>query len=137
MYLQQLDHVQQALNQKEPALVNHKVVLFLHDNTKPHMVQVARNTYHSATWLRDTVPYTLLPKTCVNKLPLPLPGLLWEIFKNEANLWQALRHPKCLNFAVRALNCWSYVGKSFWMTMRITLRTNSVSSLLYTFCSDK
>src|SRR5215813_7550181 len=44
LYSQQLERVQQALEQKEPALVNRKGVLFLHDNARPHVVQVARNT---------------------------------------------------------------------------------------------
>ena len=39
---QQLEHVQQALQQKEPALVYCKGVLFLHDN-------VSGQEYHTAT----------------------------------------------------------------------------------------
>ena len=38
LYSQQLEHVQQALCQKEPALVNCKGVLFLHDNARPHVM---------------------------------------------------------------------------------------------------
>ena len=38
LYLQQLECVQQALHQKEPALVNHKGVLFLHDNARLHVM---------------------------------------------------------------------------------------------------
>lgn len=38
LYSLQLKPVQQALKQKEPALVNHKGVLFLQDNARLHLV---------------------------------------------------------------------------------------------------
>ncbi|GFX01494.1 histone-lysine N-methyltransferase SETMAR [Trichonephila clavipes] len=41
LYSQQMKHVQQALHQKEPSLVNRKGVLLLHDNAKPHVARVA------------------------------------------------------------------------------------------------
>lgn len=47
LYSQQLECVQQALKQKEPALVNHKSVLFLHNNARP---QVARDIIQWLNW---------------------------------------------------------------------------------------
>ena len=44
LYSQQLEHVQQALPQKESALVNRKGVLFLHDNARLHVARVVRDT---------------------------------------------------------------------------------------------
>ncbi|GFU73232.1 histone-lysine N-methyltransferase SETMAR [Trichonephila clavipes] len=43
LYSLQLERVQKALHQKEPALVSRKGVLLLHDNARPHVVRVARN----------------------------------------------------------------------------------------------
>ncbi|GFU05274.1 transposase [Trichonephila clavipes] len=44
LYSQQLEHVQQALHQKEIALVNRKGVQLFPYNTRPHVARVARNT---------------------------------------------------------------------------------------------
>ncbi|GFY56452.1 histone-lysine N-methyltransferase SETMAR [Trichonephila inaurata madagascariensis] len=50
LYSQQLERVQQALHQKEPALVNRKGALLLHDNARPHVERVARNTIQRLGW---------------------------------------------------------------------------------------
>ena len=50
LYSQQLERVQQALRQKEPALVNRKGVLFLQDNARPHVARVARDTIQRLRW---------------------------------------------------------------------------------------
>ncbi|GFU33018.1 histone-lysine N-methyltransferase SETMAR [Trichonephila clavipes] len=50
MYSQQLERVQQALHPKEPALVNRKSVLLLHDNARPHAARVARNMIQRLRW---------------------------------------------------------------------------------------
>ncbi|GFY59949.1 histone-lysine N-methyltransferase SETMAR [Trichonephila inaurata madagascariensis] len=44
LYSPQLERVQQALHQKDTALVNRKDVLLLHDNARLHVARVARNT---------------------------------------------------------------------------------------------
>ena len=44
LYSQQLERVQQALSQKDSALVNRKGVLFLHDNARTHVARVVRDT---------------------------------------------------------------------------------------------
>ncbi|GFT67235.1 histone-lysine N-methyltransferase SETMAR [Nephila pilipes] len=36
--------VQQSLQRKEPALVNRKGILILHDNARPHVTRVVRDT---------------------------------------------------------------------------------------------
>src|SRR5215813_10583479 len=46
LYSQQLERVQQ----KEPALVNHKGVLFLHYNAGPHVMRVTMNTIQRFGW---------------------------------------------------------------------------------------
>ncbi|GFY68332.1 histone-lysine N-methyltransferase SETMAR [Trichonephila inaurata madagascariensis] len=50
LYSQQLERVQQTLHQKEPALVNRKGVLCLHNNARPHVGRVARNTIQRLVW---------------------------------------------------------------------------------------
>lgn len=44
LYSQQSEGVQLALKQKEPALINCKVILSFHDVAKPHVGRVARDT---------------------------------------------------------------------------------------------
>ncbi|GFX93925.1 histone-lysine N-methyltransferase SETMAR [Trichonephila clavipes] len=50
LYSQQLERVQQAMHQKEPALVNRKGVLVLYDNARLHVTRVARNTIQRLGW---------------------------------------------------------------------------------------
>jgi [histone H3]-lysine36 N-dimethyltransferase SETMAR len=50
LYSTQLERVHQALKQKEPALVNRRGVLFLHDNARPHVARVARDTIQRLGW---------------------------------------------------------------------------------------
>ncbi|KAF2345186.1 Transposase type 1, partial [Trinorchestia longiramus] len=50
LYSQQLKRVQQTLRQKEPALVNRKGVHFLHDNSRPHVARVVRDTIQQLGW---------------------------------------------------------------------------------------
>lgn len=92
LYSQQLERVQQALQQKEPALVNRKGVLFLHDNARPHVARVARETIRRLGW--ETLchpPYSpdLAPSDyhLFHSLDNHLRG---KSFTNEADLRQAL-----------------------------------------------
>ena len=50
LYSHQLEHVQQALCQKDPAQVNLKGVLFLHDNARPHVMRVVRDIIQQLGW---------------------------------------------------------------------------------------
>ncbi|GFW11282.1 histone-lysine N-methyltransferase SETMAR [Trichonephila clavipes] len=50
LYSQQLESVQQALHQKEPALVNRKGALLLIDNARTHVARVSRNTIQRLDW---------------------------------------------------------------------------------------
>ena len=50
LYSQQLERVQQALRQKKPELLNRKGVLFLHDNARPHVARVVRDTIQQLGW---------------------------------------------------------------------------------------
>ena len=92
LYSQQLERVQQALQQKEPALVNRKGVLFLHDNARPHVARVVRNTIQRHDW--ETLchpPYSpdLAPSDyhLFHSLDNHLRG---KSFTNEADLRQEL-----------------------------------------------
>lgn len=49
LYSQRLERVKQAL-QQDPALVNRKSVLFLHNNDRPHVTRVDRNTIQRFCW---------------------------------------------------------------------------------------
>ena len=92
LYSQQLERVQQALQQKEPALVNRKGVLFLHDNARPHIARLARDTIQRLRW--ETLchpPYSpdLAPTDyhLFHSLDNHLRG---KSFTSEADLRQAL-----------------------------------------------
>ncbi|XP_076057162.1 histone-lysine N-methyltransferase SETMAR-like [Oratosquilla oratoria] len=92
LYSQELKRVQQALRQKEPALVNRKGVLFLHDNARPDVTRVVRDTIQQLGWetlchppyLPDLAPsdYHLF-----HSLDNHIRG---KSFTNEADLRQAL-----------------------------------------------
>ncbi|GFY35292.1 histone-lysine N-methyltransferase SETMAR [Trichonephila clavipes] len=58
LYSQQLERVQQALHQKEPALVNGKGIMLLHDNARPRVAQMARNTIQRLGWETLCPPYS-------------------------------------------------------------------------------
>ncbi|XP_076053689.1 histone-lysine N-methyltransferase SETMAR-like [Oratosquilla oratoria] len=92
LYSQQLKRVQQALSQKEPALVNRKGVLFLHDNAKPHVARVVRDTIQQLGW--ETLchpPYSpALAPSDYHLFHSQDNHLRGKSFTNEADLRQAL-----------------------------------------------
>ena len=128
LYSQQLERVQQALRQKEPALVNRKGILFLHDNARPHVARVVRDTIQQLGW--ETLyhpPYSPdLAATdyhLFHSLDNPLRG---KSFTNETDLCQALTNffaSKTRHSTARVLNSWRLVGRRCWMPMAITLKT--------------
>ncbi|GFU42684.1 histone-lysine N-methyltransferase SETMAR [Trichonephila clavipes] len=73
LYSQQSERVQRVLHQKEPALVNRKSVLLLHDNARPHVARVGRNTIQRLSWetlchppyLLDLAPFSLLTTSSI------------------------------------------------------------------------
>ncbi|XP_076052673.1 histone-lysine N-methyltransferase SETMAR-like [Oratosquilla oratoria] len=92
LYSQQLKLVQQAFRQKEPALVNRKGVLFLHDNARPHLARVVRDTIQQLGW--ETLcypPYSpdLAPSDYHLFHSLDI-HLRRKSFTNEGDLRQAL-----------------------------------------------
>ena len=128
LYSQQLEPVQQTLTQKEPALVNHKGVLFLHDNVRPHVVRVVRDTIQQLGWeaLRHP-PYSpdLAPTDyrLFHSLDNDLRG---KSFTSETDLRQAFTNffaSKTPEFYRKRLNSWRHVGRRCWMPMAITLKT--------------
>ncbi|GFY45936.1 uncharacterized protein TNIN_212181 [Trichonephila inaurata madagascariensis] len=73
LYSQQLEHVQQALHQKEPALVNRKGVLILHDYEKPLVARVPGIRYSDLVGILCAILLTHL--TSHHQItPLPFPG---------------------------------------------------------------
>ena len=92
LYLQQLEQVQQALCQKKPALVNRYGVLFLHDNTRPHVAQVVRDTIQQLGW--ETLchpPYSPdLTPTDYHLFHSLYNHLCGKSFTNETDLRQVL-----------------------------------------------
>ena len=42
VYSQQLQRLNEVLSQKRPALANQKVVILLHDNSRPHVAQLTQ-----------------------------------------------------------------------------------------------
>ena len=89
---QQLERVQPVLRQKESALVSRKGVLFFHDNARPHVARVVRDTIQHLGW--ETLyhpPYSpdLAPTDyhLFHSLDNCLRG---KSFTNETDLRQAL-----------------------------------------------
>lgn len=50
LYVEQLERVQHMLLQKQPALINRKKVVFLHDNAKPHIAKFTREKISALNW---------------------------------------------------------------------------------------
>lgn len=50
VYADQLDRVNEALAQKQPALVNRKGVCLLHDNARPHVAKISREKIIQLGW---------------------------------------------------------------------------------------
>ncbi|GFX25469.1 histone-lysine N-methyltransferase SETMAR [Trichonephila clavipes] len=136
IYSQQLEHVHPALNQKELALVNQKGVLLLHDNARPHVARVARNTIQRLgleTLCHPLYSPDLAPSNyhLFHYLDNHLRG---KSFTNEAELRKALADifaPPPPSFTARGLNNWRHVGRRCWMLMVITSRTNNKLRCLY------
>ncbi|GFT41604.1 histone-lysine N-methyltransferase SETMAR [Trichonephila clavipes] len=129
LYSQQLERVQWALHQKEPALVNRKGVLLLYDNARPHVARMARNAIQRLCWrLCGLVPsdYHLF-----HYLDNHLRG---KSFTNEADVRQALTDffaSHTPEFYPTGLNDWRHGGRRYWMPMVITSRTNNRLRCLY------
>ncbi|KAF2346897.1 Origin recognition complex subunit 5 [Trinorchestia longiramus] len=81
-----------ALRQKEPALVNRKGVLFLHDNARPHAAPVVRDTIQQLEW--ETLCHPLyssgLAPSDYHLFHSLDNHLRRKSFTNEADLRQAL-----------------------------------------------
>ncbi|GFY17130.1 histone-lysine N-methyltransferase SETMAR [Trichonephila clavipes] len=92
LYSQQLERVQQALHQKEQALVNRKSVLLLHDNVRLHVARVARNSIQRLGW-ENLSPPPYSPDLASSNYHLfhSLDNhLRGKSFTNEADVCQAL-----------------------------------------------
>ncbi|GFT23630.1 HTH_48 domain-containing protein [Trichonephila clavipes] len=75
LYSQQLERVQKTLHQKEPALVNRKDVLLLHDSAKPYVEREVNNTIHKLGWEALCHP-PYLPDLALSDYPFFIP---WTI----------------------------------------------------------
>lgn len=136
---QKLKGMQEALKQMETVLVNWKRVLFLHDNVKPHMARVDRYTIHRLVWESSLLPRHYHPPYSSGLAPTYYhlfhsldKHLRGKSFANKAGTHRFLYVQRHLVYTVRALCNLKYVGKSFWMPMGFTLRTNGMPTLLYT-----
>jgi hypothetical protein len=56
VYSEQLERAQEKLKTKEPALVARKGVVLLHDNAKPHVAKVTRETIIRLRWETSVHP---------------------------------------------------------------------------------
>ncbi|GFW16292.1 histone-lysine N-methyltransferase SETMAR [Trichonephila clavipes] len=130
LYSQQLERVQQALYQKDPALDNRKGVLLLHDNARSHVTRVARNTIQRLGWVTLCHPLYSpdLAPSGYHLCPSLDNHLRAKSFTNEAYMRQALTvffasyNPE---FYCKGLNNWRHVDRRCWMPMVITSRTNT------------
>ena len=120
--------MQQALRQKEPALVNSKGVLFVHDNAKLHVAQVVRDTIQQLGW--ETLchpPYSPdLAPTDYHLFHSLDNHLCGKSFTNETDLHQGLTNffaSKTSEFYHKGLNSSRHVSRRCWMPMAITLKT--------------
>jgi len=67
-YYQQLDNLKIAIQEKCPILINHKEVIFHHDNAKPHILQ-NRSCANQRNWngilyhthLSPIIPSPIIP----------------------------------------------------------------------------
>lgn len=130
LYSQQLEHVQEASMQKEPALVNRKGVLSLHDNARSHVAQVVRDTIWWLGWLTLCHPPYSLDFASTDYYYF---HSLWEILHKLGRHSQTSLHPKHLISIARTLHSWTHVDKKFCMLMEVTFTTNGIANLLYTF----
>jgi histone-lysine N-methyltransferase SETMAR len=55
VYCSQLDRLNAAIDQKRPELVNHKGVVFHHDNARPHVSLATRQKLMQLGW--DVLPH--------------------------------------------------------------------------------
>ncbi|GFX26874.1 histone-lysine N-methyltransferase SETMAR [Trichonephila clavipes] len=135
LYSQQLERVQQALHQKETALVNRKGEMLLHDNARSHFARVARNTIQRHGWETlchppyspDLAPsdyhlFTWIIIFVVN--PSPMKQACAKLSRTSLRLTPP-------SFTARGLSNWRHVGRMCWMPMVITLRTNNRLRCLY------
>lgn len=90
-----------GMKQEESSLFNRKRVLFLHDNTTPHVLLVARDTIRSL--LGITVQSTLRPGHCANIFSLLSCPASWEIIRRHS---QNSFLPRHLIFTDGSLSCW-------------------------------
>ena len=127
LYSQQLERVQQALRLKEPALVNRKGVLFLHDNARPHVARVVRDTIQLGWETLCHPPYSPdLAPTDYHLFYSLDNHLRGNSFTIETDLRQALTNffaSKTRSSTARRLNSWRHVGRTCWLPMAITLKT--------------
>ena len=130
LYSQQLERVQQALRQKEPALVNRKV----------YSSCMTKHGPISRAW--PGIPYSaFVGRLCAILLThLTLRQQIttfftpWTIIfvENPSPVKQTCAkhsrtslHPKPQSFTARGLRSWRHVGRRCWMPMEIPSRTNN------------
>lgn len=83
--------------------------------------------YHTATWLRHTELFTILPRLTVNVLHFLFPKAT-TLVDNPSQMRQLLYYlrPIRLIFPIRTLRIWTNVCRSCCLPMGVILRNNSV-----------